>query len=148
MTLSFNVKNGAMKFVLPSSNHYLKTRSGRHINISQQQIIIYLPLSYQANLDTAQKTIKHSQDHSVFIYPKMKLLIPQKHQNHMSKSLSTWILTTDLTFLLPLYLQWVLNLEYLKPNINNLWSILSLAKGKPFYKYTLEKFRPEMKIFC
>ena len=67
------------------------------------------------------KTIRHSQDPFYFALSKMLLFIHQRHQNHMSNLSLTWILITSLTFFFLLYLQWVLNLEYLYPNHKTLW---------------------------
>ena len=92
-------------------------------------------------------TIKNYQEHSKFILLKMKLLLPLKHQNHMSNSLPTLTLTTDLELLPLLSFSWVFNLEDLKPKLNIFWYTFSLEKGKPYHNYNLNLFRHKVKIF-
>ena len=38
---------------------------------------------------------------------------------------------------------WVLNLDYLEPNIKTLWYNFALVKGELYHNYTLDIFRPE-----
>ena len=47
VTLSFNIKNGGMPFVMPSDNPNQQTRSVWHKNLSQQHIMIYINFSSQ-----------------------------------------------------------------------------------------------------
>ena len=71
----------------------------------------------------------------------MTLSLPIKHQNHISNSLPTLMLTTYLTLLILLYLSLVLNVDYLDPNLKILWSPFALVKGEISHNSTLELFR-------
>ena len=105
--------------------------------------LFFIPQDTHPRSSTAKETIKHSKNHFDFTLLMMQLFIHLQHQNKMSKLSLTWILTTDLTFFLLLYFQWVLNLEDLEPELKNLWSLFDLAKGKPSHNYTLKLFKEE-----
>ena len=80
--LSLIFKDGGVQLVLPSANIYQQIRYGRHKNLSQQNIIKYLPLSshWTPILSSLHqnKNIKNYQQHSKFIFLKMKLFLPLK----------------------------------------------------------------------
>ena len=148
MTLSFNFKQIGVPFVPYYENPHQQTRSGWSTNLSQQHNLIYLPLSYHRTPIVSQpqqkKTIKKAQDHSDFILPNMILFLPLKHQNHMSNSLNAWILKMYLTLLLLLSLLWVINLDYLDPNIMKIVISFCIVEWLPSRNSTLDLFRLEV----
>ena len=101
------------------------------------------PSDTHTKSSTATETVKHSQEHFKFTLPKIQPSLPIQHQNNISKSLPTWILTTDFNFLLLLYLPKVLHLEDLEPNIKTMWYPFILYKGKPSNNCTLYIFTQE-----
>ena len=52
----------------------------------------------------------------------------------------------DLTFLLILYLTWLLNLEDLDPNITTLLYTFALVKGKLSQNFSIDIFIPKVKF--
>ena len=92
--------------------------------------------------------MKHSQEHSEFILLNIPPYPYQKHKNNMSRSLHTWIMTMDLTFLFMLSSPWFPNYQGVEPNLKTLWYHFSLVKKKLFHNSTSELFRSEVKFSC
>ena len=99
VALSFKFKNDGVPLVLPYPNIYQQTISVHYTNLSQMIIInnlrFYSKYTHIPILLHQKKTIQNYQQHSEFILTKMTLSLPLNHQNRMSNSLPTWILTTD-----------------------------------------------------
>ena len=97
----------------PSIYQHQQKISFHHTDHSEQKITPSLTFSSHEtrilNFSQKNETMKHSLKNSYFILLNIKPSPRQKHQNSMSKSLHTWIMTMDLNFLLMMYFKWVPN---------------------------------------
>ena len=91
--LFFIFKNVGMPLFMQHTNIYQQTRSDQHKNISNHNIITYIPFSshqtHILNFPQQNKSMKHYQEYPESVLLKITPYPHQTHQNHMSISLHT-----------------------------------------------------------
>ena len=132
VTLFFNFKNDGKVLFLPSANLFQKTISGHHTRNSKQNIKISLKFSsnqtHILNIPQQNKTKKHSEELSEFIFSKIPPSPHLNYQRYMSNTLHTWIMTMALNFSLNLSWLWFPNYNDLEPKLKTLWYPFALVE--------------------